>query len=135
MICLFSPLTLSNHSFTFPSSHFGGKLKKIHIFTLLLVLLATLLYITIKKSESTLSDSQFIELYVQLSILSEQYSADPQTFKQEKQKLLRQFKTTEKELKKFLKKYQQNPEKLVKIWQKINQKLEGKLKETQKPKP
>ncbi|EQB63375.1 MAG: hypothetical protein RBG1_1C00001G0954 [candidate division Zixibacteria bacterium RBG-1] len=110
-------------------------MKKIIIFIILAVILLILLYIFLSKPANSLSDSQFVEIYVSLSILSQQYAGNPETFNQEKEKLFKQYKVTEKEFQRFHRKYQDQPEKWVDIWKKINRKLEEKLKEVQKPTP
>ena len=110
-------------------------MKRIVIFVILAVILLILLYIFLSKPANSLSDSQFVEIYVTLSILSEQYAGNPETFQQEKQKLFKQFKVSEKEFQRFHRKYQDQPEKWVDIWKRINRRLEEKLKEVQKPKP
>jgi len=110
-------------------------LKRIIIFIVLAVILLILLYIFLSKPANSLSDSQFVEIYVQLSILSQQYAGNPETFQQEKQKLFKQHKVSEKEFRKFHQKYKDQPEKWVDIWKKINRRLEEKLKEVQKPRP
>jgi len=110
-------------------------MKRIITFIILAVILLILLYIFLSKPANSLSDSQFVEIYVQLSILSQQYAGNPESFNQEKQKLFRQYKVSEKEFRKFHQKYKDQPEKWVDIWKKINRKLEEKLKEVQKPTP
>lgn len=110
-------------------------MKKIIIITLLILLILIILFLILSKESNSLSDSQFVEIYVSLSILSEQYASDPHTFHLEKEKLFKQYKVSEKEFQRFHRKYQNQPEKWVEIWKKINQKLEEKLREAEKPKP
>ena len=110
-------------------------MKRIIIFIILAVILIILLYIFLSKPANSLSDSQFVEIYVQLSILSQQYAGNPHDFHQEKEKLFRQYQVSEKEFQRFHQKYKDQPEKWVDLWKKINRKLEEKLKEVQKPTP
>ncbi len=110
-------------------------MKKIIIITLLILLILIILFLILSKESNSLSDSQFVEIYVQLSILSEQYADNPHNFHQEKEKLFKQYKVSEKEFQRFHRKYQDQPEKWVDIWKKINRSLEEKLKEAEKPTP
>jgi len=110
-------------------------LKRIVIFIILAVILLILLYIFLSKPANSLSDSQFVDIYVQLSLASQEYALDPLAFHQEKEKIFSQFQISENQFKKFHQKYQDQPEKWVDLWKKINRKLEEKLKEVQKPRP
>jgi len=65
-----------------------------------------------------------VEVYVQLSVASEMYDADPAKLEQEREKILEEFGVTQEEIDHFVKEYNQNPEKWAKVWEKIVRRLE-----------
>ena len=65
-----------------------------------------------------------MEVYVQLSVASEMYDADPAKLEQEREKILEEFGVTQEEIDHFVKEYNQNPEKWAKVWEKIVRRLE-----------
>jgi len=76
------------------------------------------------KTSSELSVEEFVEVYVQLSVASEMYDADPAKLEQEREKILEEFGVTQEEIDHFVKEYNQNPEKWAKVWEKIVRRLE-----------
>jgi len=93
----------------------------IGILTVAIIFLAFFLY---KKASLPLSENEFINIYIQLSIANEKYQNDSSKLQQEKKQILKSFKVTQKDLEHFIKTYQKNPEKWAGVWEKVNSKLE-----------
>ena len=93
----------------------------IGILTVAVIFLAFFLY---KQASLPLSENEFINIYIQLSIANEKYQNDSSKLQQEKKQILKSFKVTQKDLEHFIKTYQRNPEKWAGVWEKVNSKLE-----------
>ena len=76
------------------------------------------------RTSSELSVEEFVEVYVQLSVASEMYDADPAKLEQEREKILEKYGITQEEIDHFVREYNQNPEKWAKVWEKIVRRLE-----------
>lgn len=90
------------------------------------------------KSAVQLSDSQFVDLYVKLSLVAEKFLADSLTLQAKQDSLFKTFKITRDQFVSFREKYNQEPEKYKYIWQEVIKKLdaeEAKAKAAAPPPP
>jgi hypothetical protein len=79
-----------------------------------------------------ISEDEFVKVYAELSLTSEQYRADPIQLNTEREKILEKYKVTEKELKAFIEKTQKDGERWASIWEKIVERLKELQKEEYK---
>lgn len=101
---------------------FKSKLYRIGRAVLLLVLLV-LFYAQLRKS-TILSEEKFVEVYVQLAILSEKYPDSGEKYTQEKNRIMDKYRVTSTQLENFRYRFQKHPEKWVLVWNKIAKKLD-----------
>ncbi len=76
--------------------------------------------------KSRLTTEKFIEIYVEISLLTEQYLNKPDLLNQKKDSLLKKYNITQKEFLDFIDKTDKNPEEYISMWQKIIKKLKTK---------
>jgi len=89
------------------------------IFILLLLALVIFFFL----QDRGMSEDRFIEIYIQLSLVNEEFKDNPEKLEAERKKIFSEYKFSQKELDKFLQSYRKNPERWVRLWEKINQHL------------
>jgi hypothetical protein len=101
-------------------------LKKKPLIIILAVLFLIILFVILNrpKTSSKLSEDKFVEVYVQLSIASEMYDAEPAKLEEERKRIFEKYGVTPEEIDYFVKDYNKNPEKWANIWAKIVRRLE-----------
>jgi len=82
------------------------------------------LWLGVLRSPSELSENQFVEIYVQLSIATEMFAADTVKLKEEKERIFEQAGVTHDEIDGFINRLNQKPQEWEKVWKKIVEKLE-----------
>lgn len=105
------------------------------IIALLIVLVAIIVFVIVDdlNTSSEFSGEKFVEVYVQLSIVSDMYATDPPKLEEERKNILEKYRVTQKEIDHFVKEYNRNPEKWAEVWEKIVRRLEEE-KEKEKAK-
>lgn len=111
----------------------NSKRKWILLAVLSLCVVAALVIIWSHRSSSEISENKFVDVYVQLSLANELYSADSLQLREEKEKIYRQAQVTPKEMDSFVKERRQKPEQWTRIWKKILQKLESSSRAPKSP--
>ncbi len=85
------------------------------------------------KTSPQLSEEEFVEVYVQLSIAWETFDNDSSEFEQERKEILTKHDTSEEEIDEFVAECNRNPEKWARVWERIVQRLEEKKQEARSP--
>lgn len=75
-----------------------------------------------------------MEVYVQLSIVSEMYDTDPAKLEEERKKIFEKYGVAQEKLDQFVREYNQNPEKWANVWEKIVRRLEEEVDRSSKEK-
>jgi len=75
-----------------------------------------------------------VEVYVQLSIVSEMYDTDPAKLEEERKKIFEKYGVAQEKLDQFVREYNQNPEKWANVWEKIVRRLEEEVDRSSKEK-
>lgn len=81
------------------------------------------------KLSPKLSSDKFAEVYVELSIAKEIFSADSAKLKEEKERIFKEANVTPQEMDDFANKMSQNPGEWAQVWKKIVERLEQKREE------
>lgn len=86
------------------------KKKSLIIISVVFLLIILLMVFNRLKTSPRLSEDKFVEVYVQLSITSEMYDAEPAKLEEERKKIFEKSGVTQKEMDGFIKDYNKNPE-------------------------
>jgi preprotein translocase subunit SecG len=103
----------------------NSKRKWILFGVLFFCIMVALVIIWSHRSSSEISETKFVDVYVQLSLANEFYATDSLKLREEKEKIFRQAQVTPKEMDSFVKERKQKPEQWESIWKKILEKLES----------
>jgi hypothetical protein len=106
------------------------KKRSVIIISVVFLLIILLIVLNRPKTSSNLSEDKFVEVYVQLSIASEMYDAEPAKLEEERKKIFEKFGVTPEEIDYFVKDYNKNPEKWASVWAKIVRRLEEEKEKT-----
>ena len=82
------------------------------------------------KADIQLTDSQFVDLYVKLSLLAEKFLSDSLVLRAKQDSLFTTYKINMDQFVKFKEKYDREPEKYKYIWQDVIKRLEAEEKKT-----
>ncbi|HEX7401220.1 MAG TPA: hypothetical protein VF369_03490 [candidate division Zixibacteria bacterium] len=104
------------------------KTKWILFGVLFFCIMGALVIIWSHRSSSEISETKFVDVYVQLSWANELYASDSLKLREEKEKIYRQAQVTPKEMDNFVKERRQKLEQWESIWKKILEKLESSPK-------
>ncbi len=97
---------------------------KLFIIGGLILCILVFFLIHVFRSPSGLSEDEFVEIYVQLSMASEMFAPDTLKLKEEKKRVYEAAEVTQDEIDDFVKRYNQKPDRWARVWKKIVEKLE-----------
>jgi hypothetical protein len=85
------------------------------------------------KTSPGLSEEDFVEVYVQLSIAWETFDEDSGKFEQDRKEILEKYSVTQEEIDEFVKEYNKKPENWAEVWEKIVRRLEEEKAKANSP--
>ena len=100
--------------------------SKLFIIGVLILCLLVFLWLLVLRSPSELSEDEFVEIYVQLSIATGMFAPDTLKLEEEKKRIFEQSGVTQDEIDRFINRLNQKPQEWVRVWKKIVEKLEEK---------
>ena len=80
-------------------------------------------------SSPELSEDKFVEVYVELSVASEMFSADSVKLQEERTRIFREAGVTEDEVDGFVNRLSQEPAQWAGVWEKVVERLEERRQE------
>ena len=97
---------------------------RLFIIGVFIICILVFLWLGVLRSPSELSENQFVEIYVQLSIATEMFAADTVKLKEEKERIFEEAGVTQNEIGGFINRLNQKPQKWARVWKKIVEMLE-----------
>lgn len=88
------------------------------------ILIGSIFFLRDSYWQTTLSEKEFVKLYVEVVKLQTQLADQPVKTRTETKKLLDRAGVTEEEMNRFIEQVNKKPERWAKIWEKINKELE-----------
>ena len=85
------------------------------------------------KTSPELSEDEFVEIYVQLSLALETFDKDSSELEQERKMILGKHNVPQEQIDRFVREYNLNPEKWAKVWERIVQRLEQERERANPP--
>lgn len=88
------------------------------------ILLVSVFFLRDSYWQTTLSEREFIALYVEVVRLESRLTDKPKEAKTQTREFLKRAGVTEKEMNRFIEQVNKKPERWAKIWEKVNKELE-----------